>query len=135
MKNYLMILTLIIVIGIIGGVGYLKMFKPSSSMVSKPTASIPSTGQVKEFTVTAKQFQYTPGVITVKQGDRGRLKITSTDVAHGFALPDFNVNLKLPLNQEVVAEFVADKKGEFEFHCNVPCGLGHKEMIGKIIVT
>ena len=32
------------------------------------------------------------------------------------------------------AEFIADKKGEFEMFCSVYCGQGHGQMKGKLIV-
>jgi cytochrome c oxidase subunit 2 len=31
--------------------------------------------------------------------------------------------------------FVADKAGTFKFFCNVPCGEGHREMTGQLVVN
>ena len=64
---------------------------------------------VKEFTVTAKSWAFEPEVITVKQGDKVKLKIKSIDVTHGFALPDFDVKIDLVPNKEETVEFTADK--------------------------
>jgi len=89
---------------------------------------------VKEFTMTAKQFDFDPATIKVKQGDKVRLKIKSVDVAHGFGLPDFNVSVDLAPGQEQTVEFTADKKGTFTFFCSVFCGSGHPDMKGKLIV-
>ena len=98
------------------------------------TITITTTNPVKEFTMTAKQWTFDPAVITVKQGDKVKLKIKSVDVTHGFALPDFNVKVDLVPNKEETVEFVADKKGEFTFFCSVLCGDGHRDMKGKLVV-
>lgn len=89
---------------------------------------------VKEFTITAKSWEFSPGTITVNKGDKVRLKITSTDVTHSFLLTDYSVNTKLEPGQTQIVEFTADKVGSFSFRCGVPCGSGHKEMTGTLIV-
>ncbi len=88
----------------------------------------------KEFTIEAKQWEFIPSTLTVKQGDLVRLKITSTDVTHGFSLPEFNVNENLEPGRTVTVEFVADKKGTFSFACSVYCGAGHGSMVGQLVV-
>ena len=93
-----------------------------------------SDGEVKEFTMQAKRFEFTPSKITVNKGDKVRITVTSVDVTHGFSLPDFGINKKLEPDAPVIIDFVADKKGTFEFKCNVPCGSGHKTMAGTLIV-
>ena len=94
----------------------------------------PNTDNVKEFTMTAKNWAFVPSTITVKKGDKVRIKITSVDIEHGFALPDFNINVDLQPGQTQVVEFVADKTGTFNFRCSIPCGEGHREMRGVLIV-
>ena len=89
---------------------------------------------VKEFTMTARQWSFDPGTITVNKGDRVKLTITSVDVDHGFALSDFKINEMLEPGKPVTVEFVADKTGTFTFYCSVPCGSGHRDMAGKLIV-
>ena len=92
-------------------------------------------GEVKEIEITAKNWEFDPGVITVNKGDKVRLRVKSLDVAHGISIPDFGVNLKVNPGEEATAEFVADKTGEFDFRCNVYCGEGHGEMTGTLIVN
>lgn len=89
---------------------------------------------VKEFVITAKNFDFNPSAITVNKGDRVRFKITSIDINHGFAIDEFNINERLKPGKEVVIEFIADKVGEFRFYCSVFCGSGHREMDGTLIV-
>lgn len=102
--------------------------------IMKEEESVASETPLRSFTMTAKQFEFTPSTITVNEGDEVEITVTSTDVEHGFALPDFGVDVKLPPNESQVIRFTADKKGTFSFRCNVFCGAGHGEMKGTLIV-
>lgn len=90
---------------------------------------------VKSFIMTAKQWEFTPGTITVKKGDTVRLSIKSIDVDHGFAISAFNVNTPLQPGETTAVEFVVDKTGTFTFFCSVFCGAGHGSMKGTLVVT
>lgn len=104
-----------------------------STTPTTPTQTAP-TGEVKEFTMTAKKWDFSPSTITVNKGDTVKLYIKSIDVTHGFGLPDFGVNENLPPGERVNVEFVADKTGTFTFECTVYCGSGHSGMKGQLIV-
>ncbi len=108
-----------------------KTTKPMTTTIITTTQS---NSEVKEFTITAKRFDFTPSTITVDKGDQVRLKITSTDVTHGFAIDEYGIDERLPPNQEAVIEFTADKAGAFTFYCSVFCGSGHSGMNGQLIV-
>ena len=92
------------------------------------------SSSVKEIEMTARQWEFEPSVITVKEGERLRLRIKSLDVSHGFQISEFNVRRNLEPGKEEIIEFVADKKGSFTFACSVFCGSGHGSMKGKLIV-
>jgi len=91
--------------------------------------------ETKTIQMTAEKYKFTPDTITVHQGDKVILKITATDVDHGFGLKAFDINRMLPKGKTVVIEFIASKKGEFTFKCTKFCGLGHFWMKGKLIVS
>ena len=96
-----------------------------------------SAGHVREFIMTAKQWEFVPNTIEVNKGDRVRLKITSIDVKHGIAIPDFGIdNVVLNPGKTETVEFTADKTGTFSpgMICTVYCGEGHAGMKGTIIV-
>jgi cytochrome c oxidase subunit 2 len=84
--------------------------------------------------MTAKKYEFTPGTIRVKKGERVRLLITALDRAHGFKIEAFKLEQKLPKGEEVTIEFTADQSGTFPFQCSEVCGLGHKKMKGELIV-
>ena len=95
---------------------------------------IQAQGEVKEFKMTAKQFSFEPSTIEVNKGDRVRLIVTSTDVPHGIAIPEYEINQRLEPGKPVTIEFTADKQGTFSAYCSVFCGAGHSGMKGKLIV-
>ncbi len=105
-----------------------------NALVEEANPQTASGESVKEFEMIAKQFSFNPNVIRVKQGDRVIIHARSTDVAHSILIPELNVDVRLPAGETADVEFVADAKGEFDFRCGVPCGAGHRDMIGKIIV-
>lgn len=107
----------------------------TATQTSKTAKTPPATAALlKEFQMTARQWEFEPSTITVNRGDRVRLKITSEDVAHGLAIPQFKVNSRLEPGQETVVEFTADQNGTFTFFCSIFCGAGHSGMRGTLVV-
>ncbi len=92
------------------------------------------SGDVVDINMTAKDWAFDPGTITVHKGDDVRLHITSMDVQHGFSLPDYGINVKLPPGQTVDVEFIANQSGSFGYRCSVICGEGHRQMTGTLVV-
>ena len=92
------------------------------------------SGEVKEFKITAKQFQFDSATIEVNKGDKVRLIVTSVDVPHGIAIPEYGINERLDPGKPVTIEFTADKQGTFTSFCSVFCGSGHSNMKGRLIV-
>lgn len=95
---------------------------------------IVSEGSLKEFRITAKQFQFEPEIIEVNKGDKVRLVVTSIDVPHGIKIAEYGINERLDVGKPATIEFTADKEGTFTAFCSVFCGSGHSSMKGKLIV-
>lgn len=87
----------------------------------------PVSVAAKEFTMTAyydeKGKWFSLKEIAVKKGDMVRLHITNTKGMHDFTIDEMGIKKELPLNQEVVVEFIADKVGDFIYYCSMP---GHR---------
>lgn len=94
-----------------------------------------NTDNIQEISVTAKKWKFDPDQIIVNKGERIKLSIKSIDVAHGFSLPDFDINTRLEPGETKVVEFIANKAGTFSFFCSVYCGSGHSDMKGTLIVN
>lgn len=101
---------------------------------SPPSGAESESPKVNEIAVRAFQWGFEPSTITVKKGDAVRLMITSSDVKHGFAIPEYGLDVQLSPGDTVPVEFVADKAGTFTAYCSVPCGAGHTGMRAKLVV-
>ena len=77
---------------------------------------------IRVIEVKASKYRFEPVTIVVKLGEKVILLVTSIDVAHGLAIPEFKVNLSVPVGKTESIEFVADKIGRFHAHCNMYCG-------------
>ncbi|OGJ70454.1 hypothetical protein A3H22_01820 [Candidatus Peribacteria bacterium RIFCSPLOWO2_12_FULL_55_15] len=85
--------------------------------------------------VTAELWKFTPNVIQAKQGEEAVLQITGVSGTHGFSVPDLGINATIIQGQTVSVTLPTDRPGTFDFRCSVPCGAGHKDMTGQIIVA
>jgi plastocyanin len=103
----------------------------ADSAYANPTDPPPQA----EIRVTARQFEFSPKMITVSKGERVKLLVTSEDVDHGIAIDAFNIDVKLPAKQTKTIEFTADREGRFRYYCSVFCGDGHPHMAGELVVT
>ncbi len=84
--------------------------------------------------VKALRYKFEPDPIVVRLGEKVRLVVTSTDVAHGIAISEFKINLSVPAGKTESVDFVADKKGYFHAYCSVYCGSGHGHMHASFVV-
>jgi cytochrome c oxidase subunit 2 len=96
----------------------------------------PPGPDVKEFTVVAERYKFTPDRLEVSQGDTVRVTVRSADGTHGFAIKKLKVNTTVPKGGEpVTVEFVADTPGSFPITCSEYCGRGHSKMKGVLEVA
>ncbi len=128
-------LTVLIVGFVLVATAYLFM----TGNVASPRQEVQPTGETKEFTITAKQWDFIPNVIEAELGDNIKIEIIGLDAGsgsgHGFSLSDFKVNELIRKDGSVVVEFFAGKSGSFTFICTVPCGRGHSNMRGTLTVN
>jgi plastocyanin len=78
------------------------------------------TAPVKEFTISGKNFSFTPSLITVKKGDKVKITFQNTAGFHDFKIDEYGVATKKSQAPDTeVLEFTADKAGSFEYYCSV----------------
>lgn len=109
---------------------------PKNIFPERPKSEYPKGPGEIEFSITAKRFEFNPNQIIVRHGQKVTLHLVSLDFAHGFALPEFGIEEELLPKEPVTVTFVADRKGNFPFVCNVICGEAHEHasMVGNLIV-
>ena len=89
---------------------------------------------VRVVKIKARRFEFDPGTVVVKVGEKVRLEVTSEDVMHGIGIEDFGINQELKPGKMEATTFTADNPGNHHFHCSVYCGSGHGDMHGELIV-
>lgn len=85
--------------------------------------------------VTAELWKFTPNVIQAQQGKETVLQITGISGTHGFSVPELGINATIIQGQTVSVALPTDKPGAFDFRCSVPCGIGHQDMKGQIVIA
>ncbi|MDP5274870.1 cytochrome C oxidase subunit II [Chengkuizengella axinellae] len=89
-----------------------------------------STGEVKEFTIKASNFEFDQKEIKVNKGDTVKITLENTQGLHALEVAGYDVEVK---DGETIT-FVASETGEFEYICSIMCGTGHNDMIGSLVV-
>ncbi len=90
---------------------------------------------VRVVAITAANWKFSPNAITAKKGEKVQIVVTGVEGMHGFASPGLGINASIAAGQTVTIDLPTDKAGSFDFFCSVPCGSGHKDMKGTIIIT
>jgi heme/copper-type cytochrome/quinol oxidase subunit 2 len=90
--------------------------------------------------------KFFPAVMVVNQGDTVNVSMRNTDdMSHGFAIAAYDMNVGVNPGQDqpdgsiapvttTIQPFTASKAGIFRFLCTSPCGPGHFEMVGQLVV-
>ena len=86
-----------------------------------------------EVYLIAKQFQWFP-ILKLRAGETYRLHISSVDFLHGFSLLPMNMNFQVVPGYDHVLTIKPMAPGVYPIVCNEFCGVGHQNMVGKIIV-
>jgi len=117
--------------------------KQQQQQVSQPASN---GGKVRDISMKAESWKFTPNVIEANKGDLVRLNfVTAQDevalyIGHGFGIEKYNVNVFLLKGTQQTVEFIADKPGTFTFRCTSFCSApaaaieNHFNMVGKLIV-
>ena len=86
-----------------------------------------------EVYLIAKQFFWFP-ILKLRAGETYRLHISSVDFQHGFSLLPMNMNFQVVPGYDHVLTIKPQAPGTYPIVCNEFCGIGHQNMVGKIIV-
>jgi len=85
--------------------------------------------------ITASQYEFSPGRISVPRGAEVTLVLRAVDVSHGFYLDGYGIDVQLnPGEEPTVVTFTATTLGKFAYRCSVTCGPYHPYMKGELIV-
>jgi cytochrome c oxidase subunit 2 len=71
--------------------------------------------------------------IHVPAGKPVKFILSSSDVIHGFYLPDFRVKMDMIPGRTTTLWVQPDKPGRYQIYCTVYCGDGHSTMLAQMI--
>ena len=85
----------------------------------------------REFSITARDYRFTPDRLEVTQDDLVKLTIESADVTYSFTIDAYRLSRRIPAGAKTVIEFRADQTGTFDFYSNMT---GHEKVRGQLVV-
>jgi cytochrome c oxidase subunit 2 len=88
-----------------------------------------------EVHMVAKMWAFDPAVVRLPPGADVDLYLSALDVTHGMYIEHTNVNLMAVPGSVNAARVRFDKEGEYNVICHEYCGIGHQNMMGKIIIA
>jgi len=116
----------------------IRTMQRSPYAIERGKERIERKGNVVTVWMTALRSNFRPDIVRVKKGDMVVLHITNPektrDATHGFAIPEYNIQLSIDPGETVTVKFVATKPGAFSFYCTEFCSALHLEMQGWLMV-
>ncbi len=80
------------------------------------------------------QFRWYPA-LHLETGRTYTLHLSSLDVNHGFNLFPLNINFQVVPGYDYGLRITPNQANDYRIVCNEFCGIGHHQMLGRIIVT
>ena len=105
-------------------------------MVAATVAPLATRAQMEPKTVAiaAHRFAFAPAQITLKKGEPVVLKLTSTDVVHGFYLKPLKIDEIIEPGKTTEVKVTPQVAGTFTTICDHFCGANHGNMKMTIVV-
>ena len=79
-------------------------------------------------------WEFQPSMIRVKQGEKVSFHLMGIEGDHGVAIPGLGISESMAQGEMKMVPIPTDKPGSYDFFCNVPCGSGHRDMKGTIVI-
>ncbi|MCC7126291.1 MAG: cupredoxin domain-containing protein [Acidobacteria bacterium] len=73
----------------------------------------------REFTIVAKDHQFTPNRMDVSQDDIVRVTLRAEGRTYSFAIDAYRIVKRVAAGETITFEFRADQPGTFDFYCSL----------------
>lgn len=83
----------------------------------------------------AQAFAFAPSEIVLEKDVETTFYLTAKDVIHGYQVQGTNINVELIPGEVATFTYSFSKPGEYRLACNQYCGIGHHNMLGKVIIV
>src|SRR3989344_8394257 len=133
-KNFAMFLVLLVLSVLVTGCGssdsngYAVVDTQGTNQVTgevEDTVNVQPTSEVKTFSLEGANFKFmmngveSPNLV-VNEGDKVRIELKSGQGFHDCVVDELNVATpRVKDDESTFVEFIADKKGTFEYYCSV----------------
>jgi cytochrome c oxidase subunit 2 len=101
---------------------------------SSPSADAPSA-DARVIEIAVDNWSFTPNAINVKKGENVVLRLKGVAGIHAFASKDLGINIAINPDETKDVPLPTDAAGTFNFRCMIPCGEGHRDMTGVIVIS
>ncbi len=82
----------------------------------------------------ARIFSFEPHHLTIPVGSKVTFYVTSTDVVHGFSIPETGVNTMVEPGWVSTVSHTFSRPGTYLLVCNEYCGIAHHTMADSVEV-
>lgn len=106
----------------------------ASTPFATPGVRENADGTLEAF-IVAKAFAFDPPVLRVPAGRPITIHLTSLDVMHGYMVQGTNINATVLPGQVTSFSVTFRATGTLNSICNEYCGIGHHNMLARVIVT
>jgi cytochrome c oxidase subunit 2 len=78
--------------------------------------------------ITAKRFEFSPNVVTLRRGEPVTIHLTALDRAHGLLVKPLGIDLDADRGDPDQVTITPKTAGTFPAICDHYCGMGHGNM-------
>ncbi|HUE90335.1 MAG TPA: cupredoxin domain-containing protein [Vicinamibacterales bacterium] len=89
----------------------------------------------RDVTLVAREHQFIPDRIDVRQDDLVRITFTSEGRPASFAVDAYRIIKRVGADRTIVFEFRADQAGTFTFYCSLTSDPQCRDMKGTLVVA
>lgn len=109
----------------------------STAPASESASSVDSSAQTEArvIDVSADNWSFTPATIEAKKGEKVIIRLTGVNGTHSFRADGLGITQPVNAGETVEFTLPTDAAGTFEFRCGIPCGEGHRDMVGTITIS
>lgn len=106
-----------------------------SGMFASPGVTYLERPARAEVVGVAQAFAFLPAEIVLEKDVETTFYLTSKDVIHGYQVQGTNINVELIPGEVASFKYSFSQPGEYRLACNQYCGIGHQNMLAKVIVV
>jgi len=85
-------------------------------------------------TVRAENWAFVPDGVSFRKGENAVIRLEGISGTHGFMVSGLGINVTIQAGETVDVPIPTDQPGTYAFRCSIPCGEGHMDMKGTIVI-